>query len=310
MLGNSNQQKSMLGEASSHAFGDTPRPRGDTSPSPIHARMSSSYSQYLPGSPQRFPPDRIGSSLQTPVDAGMSLHARTDTRIGSYAQSRSRDCEYPQHAVTGSPTHRAHPNSPYHRAVPGSSPFRSPAHAAAVSAVEQQLHASLHEESGLLSTAQGRPAPSSPSPLPGYHHSQEHSQDRLDSAGAYQPWRGHVTSLNARQHPGQQLHDVPRDTLTSPRQLSQVPRDSHLLLRPVSQHLGHASPELDSLSQRLRDQKLAMDGQRRFGISPLQGRGASHSSNKEHYGHGRVPLSAGLGSTYIHTAPPDPSTSR
>ena len=265
----------------------------DTSPSPAHARASSSYSQFLPGSPQRFPPNSMGSSFQSPAGA------YPEAQSGLYSQSRLRDSEYTQNALTRSPVHRATPSSPYHR-VSGSSPLRSPAHAAAVSAVEKQLHASLHEEQGLLGSAQGRPAPASPSALPADYPSKEHTQDRLNGAGAYQSWRGR---LNSQQYSGQQLLNVP-DSLNQSSRLSQVPHDLHSLshsLRPLSQHLGHASPELDSLSQRLRDQKLAMDGQARFGSSPLQARGASLSPSQHR---------TGLGLAYDHSAQPDPSPSR
>lgn len=292
----------MLSEVSSYAVGDSSRLHRDASASPAHARVSSSYSQFIPGSPQRFPPNSIGSSFQSPADA----HPKAQN--GLY--SRSRDSEYTQNALTRSPVHRATPSSPYHRALPGSSPLRSPAHAAAVSAVEQQLHASLHEEQGLLRSAQGRPAPNSPSALPAYYPTKENMQSRLSSAGAYQPWRGH---LESQQYSAQQQRDV-ADSLSQPSRLSQVPHDSHSLSHsfgPVSQHLGHASPELDSLSQRLRDQKLAMGGQEgRFGTSPLQARGASLSPSTDHTGSGAGPRSTGLGSTYMHSARPDPSPSR
>lgn len=300
-LGSSHQQKFMLGEASSHAYGDPSRLHRDPSSSQAHARASSSYSQFLPDSPQRFPPNSMGSSFQSPADA----HPKAQS--GSYPHSRPRDSEYTQSALT--PVHRATPSSPYHRALPGSSPLRSPAHAAAVSAVEQQLHASLHEEPGLLQSAQGRPTPTSPSVLPAYHSSKENMQNRLNGAGAYQPWQGH---LDSQQYSGQQQRDVP-DSLSQPSRLSQVPHDSHSLshsLRPLSQHLGHASPELDSLSQRLRVQKLAMDSQGRFRTSPLQARGASLSPSKDHTGTGAVPRSTGLGLAYAHSAQPDPSPSR
>ena len=299
-LGSSNQQKSMLGEASSYAFGDSARLHRDTSPSPNHARVSSSYSQFLAGSPQRFPPNSMGSSFQSPADAHL------EAQNGLYPHSRYRDSEHTQIALTRSPVHRAAPSSPYHRVIPGGSPLRSPAHAAAVSAVEQQLHASLHEEQGLLRSAQGRPTPASPS---AYHPSKEHGQDMLNSAGAYQSWRGH---LNSQQHPGQPLLNVP-NSLNQPNRLHQVPCDLHSQshpLGPFSQHLGHASPELDSLSQRLRDQKLAMDGRGQFGSSSLQARDASLSPSKNHSGTGAVSRSTGLGSAYVHTARPDPSPSR
>lgn len=302
-LSSSHQQKSMLGEASSHVYGDSYRLHRDASPSPADARASSSHSQLFPDSPQRFPPNSMGSSLQSPANANAEAHS------GLYSHSRLRESEYSQTALTRSPGQRAPPSSPYQGAVPGRSPLRSPAHAAAVSAVEQQLHASLHEEQELLRSAQGRPAPTSPSALPAYYPSKEHTQDRLNSAGAYQPWRGHLSSQN---YSGQQQHDRP-DSLSQPSRLSQVSRDSHLLShtwRPLSQHLGHASPELDSLSQRLRDQKVAMDGQGRSGISPVQGRATGFSPNKGHTGSGAVLPSTGLGSTYMHTVQPDPSPSR
>lgn len=281
----------MLCEASSHMFGDLYRLHRDASPSPADARASSSHSHFFPGSPQRFPPNSMGSSFQSPADAS------AEAPSGLYSHSRLRDIEYPQNALTRSPARRAPPSSPYQGAVPGRSPLRSPAHAAAVSAVEQQLHASLHEEQGMLRSAQGRPPPTSPSALPAYYPSKEHTQDRLNSAGAYQPWRGHLSS---QQYSGQQQPD----SLSQPSRLSQVSRDPHLLShtwRPLSQHLGHASPELDSLSQRLRDQKVAMDG---------QGRGISFSPSKEHVGTGAVLPSTGLGPSYMHTVRPDPSPSR
>lgn len=302
-LSSSHQQKSMLGEASSHVFGDSYRLHRDASPSPADARASSYQSQFFPGSPQRFPPNSMGSSFQSPADA------KAEAQSGLYSHSTLRGSEYPQNALARSPVQRAPPSSPYQGPVPGRSPLRSPAHAAAVSAVEQQLHASLHEEQGLLRSAQGRPAPTSPSALPAYYPSKEHTQDRLNSAGAYQPWRGHLSSQHFS---GQQQRDGP-DSLSQPSRLSQVSRDSHLLShtwRPLSQHLGHASPELDSLSQRLRDQKVAMDGQGRSGASPVQGRGARFSPNKEHSGTGAVLPSTGLGSSYMHTVRPDPSPSR
>ena len=282
-LGSSNQQKSMLGEASSQ---NSARLHRDSSPSPAHARVSSSYSHFLPGSPQRFPPNSMGSSFQSPADA----HPKAQN--GLYSHSRSRDSEYTQNAFPRSPVHRATPSSPYLRAVPGSSPLRSPAHAAAVSAVEQQLHASLHEEQGLLRSAQGRAAPASPSALPAYYPSKEHTQDRLSSAGSYQPWQGH---LDSRQYSGPQLLNV-ADSLSQPSRLSQVPHDSHSLSHSLGPFSQHASPELDSLSQRLRDQKLA--------------RGASLSPRTDHTGTGAGPHSTGLASTYMHRARPDPSPSR
>ena len=302
-LSSSNQQKSMLGEASSHVYGDSYRLHRDASPSPADARASSSHSQFFPDSPQRFPPNSMGSSFQSPADADAEANS------GLYSHSRLRGSEYPQTALTTSPVYGAPPSSPYQGAVPDKSPLRSPAHAAAVSAVEQQLHASLHQEQGLLPSAQGRPTPNSHSALPAYYPSKEHTQDRLNGAGVYQPWRGHLSS---QQHSGQQHHDGP-DSLSQPSRLSQVSRDSHLLShtwRPLSQHLGHASPELDSLSQRLRDQKVAMEGQSRSGISPVQGRATGFSPNKGHTGSGAVLPSTGLGSTYKHTARPDPSPSR
>lgn len=307
MLGSSNQQQSMLGESSSRVFGEPSGLHGDASQSPAHARISSSYSQLLPGTPGQLPPISMGSSFKSPVGPDMALHACTDAQTGSYAQSRSRDSDYLQHGLNESPAQRAHPSSPYHRAVSGSNPFRSPAHAAAVSAVEQQLHASLHEQPGHLHSGQHRPAPTSPSALPGYHHHRSHSQERLDSAGAYQPWRGYARSPHAPEYSGHHLHDMPH-SLSKPSQLSQVPQDSRSLLRPLSQHLGHASPELDSLSKRLRDQKVAMDRQGQSGISPVQGRGAGYSPGKEHLTFGALPRSTGTPSTY--SALPERSPSR
>lgn len=306
MLGSSSQRRSMLGGSTSHAYGQPSRLQGDESVPPAQARMSSSYSQNLPESPGQLPPNSMTSSFRSPVGPGVAQHACRDAQSASYAQFRSRDSVYPQHGLTGSPAQRARPSSPYHGAVSGSSPLRSPAHAAAVSAVEQQLHASLHEQQG---HPQHRPAPTSPSALPGSHQHKEHSQDRLDSAIAYQPWRGHARSLNAPQHSGQDLHDMPH-SLSQASQLSQVPQDSHSLLRPSSQYLGHASPELDSLSQRLRDQKVAMDRHGRFGISPLQSRAAGHSPGQERLTAGAVPRSTGAGSTYTHSALPERSPSR
>lgn len=301
MLGSSNQQRSMLGEASSRVFGQPSGLQGDGSPSPAHARISSSYSQLPLASPRQPPPNSMVSSFKSPVGPG------TDARTGSYAQSRSRDSDYPQQGLSESPAQRARPSSPYHRAVSGSSPFRSPAHAAAVSAVEQQLHASLHEQPGHLHSGQHRPAPTSPSALLGYHQHRSHSQERLDSAVAYQPWMGHARSLHAPEDSGHHLHDMPH-SLSQPSQLSQVPQDSHSLVRPLSQHLGHASPELDSLSQRLRDQKVATDRPGQSGISPVQGRGAGYSPGKEHLTFGALPRSTGTAATY--SALPERSPSR
>lgn len=311
-LGHSNQQKPS--NSLSHAFERSSRLLESSFQSPAVA-MESPYSRLQPSSLQQYPANSMSSSFHLPAETQRASHARSDTQASLHLQSRLRDSTYPQDVLARSPSQREPASSPRHGAFAGSSPCRvasnspcrSPAHAAAVSAVEQELHASLHEEPALLTSRQGRAIPNSPSPRPDYQHSQVHSHHRRDEADAYQRWKGHSSHVGTSQHSGQQMHAVP-DNLPYQSQLSQRPHDSDLL--PLNQHLPYASPELDSLSQRLRHQKLTTDRQGHTGFSPLQGRAASYSPGKAYAAHSHGMPGAGLRLMHDYNARPDPSPFR
>ena len=308
-MGGSSQYASMLHEPSPSANVRLSRFQRDSNASTAHARDYFN-SSLLPRSPQPHTPNSMGSLLQSPAANRQASHAASDLQGSLHRLSRLQESAYDQDKLFRSPSGRASSSSPYrgalagsspHRpAAPSSSPHRSPAHAAAVSAVEQQLHASLHGESGPLTSSRIRAVPDSPAPLTRSHQSQEGSQSRLDSTGAYQRWKGHATAAVPQQDSHHRPYTMP-DSLSHQTLLGQLPGHSEPLLQPLHHQHGHASPELDSLSQRLRDQKLVTYRQSHIGTSPMQGRAASSSPSRAY-----ASYSSGMQSRMGHRTGLDP----
>jgi len=228
------------------------------------ALMPSSYRDEPSASvPQYHATTREGRDLPH-ADHRASSHTHSGVRASMYPSASSGELSYPQAGSDASPMQRALSRSPHHGAVASSSPYRSPAHAAAVSAVEQHLHTSLHAGSGLFGSS--RAVANSPALTPQPAHGREMSPGRYDGE-RYQRWTGQTTSPADPRHSDTHLNTRHAVHAVRPQHGSSAGPES--LLRPASQYL-QSSPELDSLSQRLREQKLAMGRQGQTGISPLE----------------------------------------
>lgn len=266
-LGQANPRKSVYESSShdphrsSHALEGSAVSYGTSS----HALMPSSYSDEPSASAsQHHATTREGRALSH-ADHRASSHTHSGVRASMYPSASSAELSYPQAGSDASPMRRALSRSPRHGAVASSSPYRSPAHAAAVSAVEQHLHTSLHAGSGPFGSS--RAGPNSPALLPQPSHGRELSPGRYDGE-LYQRWTGQTSSpADPRQH--SDMHVNTRHAMHAVRTQHGSSAGPESLLRPESQYL-HPSPELDSLSQRLREQKLAMSRQGQTGISPLE----------------------------------------
>ena len=244
-------------------------------PSSFLAQPRSSQAHMLSASSVNDPaasPERSHGSMLEPfsdVHMGRSYHAGSGQNPG-HSRLGLRQPPYSQDADSVLPA-RASSSSPFNRAFPGS-PYRSPAHAAAVSAVEQQLHTSLHRPS--VQTDSARAAPHSPAPF-------QQSAPGMSAEDRYQRWTGYSKAddwpVERQSSHGQHVHASGlrhADTAVEPGPVfrpSDTVAQSSLLLRPLSQQLN-PSPELDSLSQRLREQKLSMARQGQSGNSLLAGR--------------------------------------
>lgn len=264
-LGRATPRKSMLGESSyprrsayaeagsSNSYGRSGQTTEQSAELAYRDKLSVSVSEHHAG--------RLASS-HTP--AGLSGPNRHPASPGK--------SPYPLAADAISPMRVRHSSSPYRGGLP-SSPYRSPAHAAAVSAVEQQLHTSLHEGSGLFASSRAVASNLAPrsQPMP----SREIWPSRHEGEG-YHRWSQQASGLTGAQHPEVHLNARQPAVPAAPLQPARVVQPSSApesLLRPRSQFL-HPSPELDSLSQRLRDQKLAMGRQSPAGVSPVGARPA------------------------------------
>ena len=216
------------------------------------------------GASQHHATTREGRALLH-ADHRTSSHTHSDVRASMYPSASSAELSYPQAGSDASPMRRALSRSPHHGAVASSSPYRSPAHAAAVSAVEQHLHTSLHAGSGLFGSS--RAVANSPALTPQPSHGRELSPGRYDGE-LYQRWTGQ-TSSPADPHQHSDTHVNTRHAVHAVRLQHGPSARPESLLRPASQYL-QSSPQLDSLSQRLREQKLAMGRQGQTGVSPLE----------------------------------------
>ena len=209
------------------------------------------------------------SSLRQYGEDDSSAHRAAPNSPHSRALSNS---PYPR-ANLSSPHNRTFLGSPYSRAPDAcSSPYRSPAHAAAVSAVEQQLHSSLHQTAGLFEP--GNFAPHSPT-------LQQQAPHGLLADGSYHPQTDYGRPATQHIESGSLLRplsqhvpgklQVDSGSLLSPlsqhKPRTELQSDSGSLLSPLN-HM-HLSPQLDSLSQRLREQKLSTAKQGQNGNSPL-----------------------------------------
>lgn len=227
--------------------------------------MPSSYRDELSASAsQHHATPREGKALPH-ADHRASSHTHSGVGMSMYPDASSRELSYPQAGSGASPMRRALSRSPHHGAAASNSPCRSPAHAAAVSAVEQHLHTSLHAGSGLFGSS--RAFANSPALNPQPSHGSELSPGRYDGE-RYQRWTGQ-TSSPADPHQHSDTHVNTRHAVHAERLQHGASAGPESLLRPASQYL-HPSPELDSLSQRLREQKLAMCRQGQTGVSPLE----------------------------------------
>lgn len=227
--------------------------------------MPSSYRDEPSASaPQHLATTREGKVLLHAAHRASS-HTHSDVRASVYPNASSGELPYLQASSGASPMRRALSRSPHHEAVTSSSPYRSPAHAAAVSAVEQHLHTSLHAGSGLFGSS--RAVTNSPALTPQPPHGRELSPGRYD-VDLYQRWTGqHSSPADTHQH--SDMHVDTRHAVHAVRLQHGPSARPESLLRPASQYL-HPSPELDSLSQRLREQKLTMGRQGQTGVSPLE----------------------------------------
>ena len=272
----------------------------------------------------------VDTSSQFYADRLASAHTLMDLRGSAHPHVSSRGTHT---ADIGSPVRGALSSNPLGGAYASSSPYRSPAHAAAVSAVEQQLHRSLRDDSRLLSIS--RAVPSSPliqtsgmsgcdrapprSPGPRLQPLQQ-LQSREQSPGRYagdlyQKWSSPTHLVDTLQGTDshwksrQQTDALPAEPARHAHR-SQLPHEPTALLRPLSQHM-HPSPELDSLSQRLRQQKLAMGRQGLTSTSPAAEDTSRCSPGKVPYApYMNVPARPALQPTYRQAERPNPSPSR
>ena len=266
-LGQANPHKSVYDSSSHHPHRSSGALEGSAIPygRSSHALMPSSYrDEPSAGASQHH---ATSGARQAPphADHRASSHSHSGVRASMYPSAGSGELSYPQAGSDASPMRRALSRSPHHGAVASSSPYRSPAHAAAVSAVEQHLHTSLHAGSGLF--ASSRAGANSPALTPQPSHGRALSPGRYDE-DLYQRWSGQSSSpADPRQH--SDMHLNTRHAVHAVRLQHGPSAGPESLLRPASQYL-HPSPELDSLSQRLREQKLTMGGQGQTGVSPLK----------------------------------------
>ena len=227
--------------------------------------MSSSYRDEPSASAsQHHASTREGKALPH-ADYRASSHTHSGVRASMYPSASSAELSYPQAGSDASPMRRALSRSPHHGAIASSSPYRSPAHAAAVSAVEQHLHTSLHAGSGLFGSS--RAVANSPALTPQPSYGRELSPGRYDGE-LYQRWTGQSSSP-ADSHQHSDTHVNTRHAVHAVRPQHGPSAAAESLLRPAGHYL-HPSPELDSLSQRLREQKLAMGRQGQTGVTPLE----------------------------------------
>jgi len=307
-LGKSNAKRSMLGGSSHHAERSSYALEGSVNPvgRSFQAHVSGRESAY-----QERPP--VGASQYHVNTPGRSSHLHTEQLASSHTHTGLRESSQPHASLGGSDfpcapeegtvMHGALSGSPHRGALASGSPYRSPAHAAAVSAVEQQPHTSLHEGSGLFGTS--RAVPNSPSPMRQSMYRHDVSPSRYGSSDAYQRWSSQTSQAEAHHYSDTRLSSRPHAVHAL---LPRPPAESDLLLRPVSQHM-HPSPELDSLTQRLREQKLAMGKQRQGGVSPLRGQ-AGYTPTKGLAAYSGISSRPGQQQGYRQAGRPHPSPSR
>ena len=284
-LSQTNPRKSMLGEPSHHPRGSAYAEEGSAS---SYGR-SGQTAEHAAELAYRGKPSV--SASQHHADRLASSHTSAGVHGPSWHPASPGGSAYPPAADAISPMRMRHSSSPYKGGLSSSSPYRSPAHAAAVSAVEQQLHTSLHEGSGLF--ASGRAVTSNLAPTSQPLRSRDVFPSRHDREG-YHRWNQQASSPTGAQHPDIHLNArqpaVPAAPLQHAR-MAQPSSEPESLLRPPSQFL-HPSPQLDSLSQRLREQKLAMGRQGQAGISPLGARPA-YSPGKAYMAHSSAAPNSG-----------------
>ncbi|DBA87569.1 TPA: hypothetical protein ACH3X1_004593 [Trebouxia sp. C0004] len=266
-LGHANTRKSVYDSSSHHPH----RSSGALEGSAVsygrssHALMPSSYrGEPSASASQHHATTREGKAVPH-ADHRASSHTHFVVRASMYPNASSGELSYPQAGSDASPMRRALARSPHNGAIASSSPYRSPAHAAAVSAVEQHLHTSLHAGSGLFGSS--RAVANSPALTPQPSHGRQLSAGRYNGE-VYQKWTGQSSSpADLQQH--SDMHVNTRHAVHAVRLQHGPSAGPESLLRPAGQYL-HPSPELDSLSQRLREQKVAMGRQGQIGVSPLE----------------------------------------